>query len=324
MKRSSLLILLFVLVVSVDARELLAAEKKISIGIIYEALAASSMPLWLAEDARLFEKYGLDANVIHARGSIPVQALAGGSVEFGAFGGSLAVAAVLGGSDMVFVAAKGNFTVISFWVRKDSPLKSLDDLKGKTIGVTRPGGSTHAIARLALKNAGLAERDVKYLHHPGLPEVFASLDKGFVDTGLASAPRPGFRELVDISELKIPFLQGAIEVQSKFLQSRRETVLTFLKAYLDSIKLAKEKPELAITAIAKRLRVSPETVRTSYQPHANVLEEIPYVRRDSLQTILDLQPKETVRNVTFEKLVDNSLLQQLEDSGFVKNLYRRN
>jgi ABC-type nitrate/sulfonate/bicarbonate transport system substrate-binding protein len=143
-------------------------------------------------------------------------------------------------------------------------------------------------------------------------------------SGLASPPRPGFRELVDISELKIPFLQGAIEVQRKFLETRRETALTFLKAYVESIKLAKENPELAIRAIAKRLRVPPETVRTSYQPHANVLEEIPYVRRDPVQTIFDLYPKETVRDITFEKFVDNSLLQQLEDTGFVKNLYRRN
>jgi ABC-type nitrate/sulfonate/bicarbonate transport system substrate-binding protein len=324
MKRRRLLTVLFVLVVCFDERGLLAGEKRPSVSIIYEALAASSMTLWLAEDARLFQKYGLDANVIHARGSIPVQALVGGSVEFGAFGGSLAVAAVLGGSDLVLVAAKGNFTVISFWVRKDSPLKNLAELKGKTIGVTRPGGSTHAIARLALKNAGLTDRDVKYLHHGGLPEVFASLEKGFVDVGLASPPRQGFRELVDVSKLKIPFLQGAIEVQRNFLQNQRETVRRFLMAYLESIKLAKEEPELAISAIARRLRVSPDTVRTSYQPHANVLEEIPYVRRDSLQTILDFHPKETVRNVTYEKLVDNSLLQQLENSGFVKSLYTRN
>ena len=72
-------------------------------------------------------------------------------------------------------------------------------------------------------------------------------------------PRPGFRELVDLSSLKIPFLQGAIEVQRSFLQNRRDTVLNLLKGYIETIKLAKEKPELAIAAISKRMRVPPES-----------------------------------------------------------------
>jgi ABC-type nitrate/sulfonate/bicarbonate transport system substrate-binding protein len=295
-----------------------------SVSLIYEAIAATNATLWLAEDARLFQKYGLDAKIVHARGAIPVQALVSGSVEFGAFSGSSTVAAVLAGSDLVFVAAKGNFAVMSFWVRPDSPIKSLAELRGKTIGVTRAGSASHTIARLALKSAGLTDREVKYLHHGGLPESFASLDQGIVDASMGSPPRPGFKELVDLSSLKIPFLQGAIEVQRSFLQNRRETVINMLKAYVETIKLAKEKPGLAIAAISKRMRVPAEVIRPVYQPHENALEEIPYVRRDSVQVILDQYPKEQLKNLSFERLVDNSLLQQLEGSDFVKNLYRRN
>jgi ABC-type nitrate/sulfonate/bicarbonate transport system substrate-binding protein len=299
------------------------SEKKISVSLIYEAIAATNATLWLAEDAKLFEKYGLDAKVVHARGAVPVQAVVSGSAEFGAFSGSSAIAAVLAGSDLVFVAAKGNFAVMSFWVRRDSPIKTLANLKGKIIGVTRAGSATHTIARIALKSAGLAEREVKFLHHGGLPESFASLDQGIVDASLGSPPRPGFRELIDLSSLRIPFLQGAIELQRGFLQSRRETVINLLKGYLETIKLAKEKPELAMASISRRMRVPLELVRPAYQPHENVLEEIPYVRRDSVQVILDQYPKEQVKNLTYEKLVDNTLLQQLEESGFIRNLYRK-
>src|SRR6476469_9305176 len=66
-------------------------DKKISVSLIYEAIAATNATLWLAEDARLFEKYGLDTKVVHARGAVPVQALVSGSVEFGAFSGSSAL-----------------------------------------------------------------------------------------------------------------------------------------------------------------------------------------------------------------------------------------
>jgi hypothetical protein len=78
-----------------------------------------------------------------------------------------------------------------------------------------------------------------------------------------------------------------------------------------------------MASIAKRMRVPLEVVRPAYQPHENVLEEIPYVRRDSVQVILDQYPKEQVKNLTYEKLVDNSLLQQLEESGFIRSLYRK-
>ena len=314
-----LLLLLFVRAPLVEAQ----SEKKIPASLIYEAIAATNAVLWLAEDARLFEKYGLDMKVVHARGAVPVQALVSGSVEFGAFSGSSAVAAVLAGSDLVFVAAKGNFAVMSFWVRRDSPIKSLAELRGKTIGVTRAGSATHTIARLALKPAGLADRDVKYLHHPGLSESFVSLDRGLVDASMGSPPRPGFKELVDLSSLKIPFLQGAIEVQRAFLQSRRDTVINMLKAYIETIKLAKENPELVIAAISKRMRVPADVVRPVYHPHANVLEEMPYVRRESVQAIFDQYPKEHLKSLSFERLTDNSLLQQLESSGFVKALYKK-
>jgi len=314
-------ILLLLLLISQSA--FAQTDKKTPVSLIYEAIAATNATLWLAEDARLFEKYGLDAKIVNARGAVPVQALVSGSVEFGAFSGSSAIAAVLAGSDIVLVAAKGNFAVMSFWVRRDSPIKSLADLRGKTIGVTRAGSATHMIARLALKSAGLNEREVKFLHHGGLPESFASLDKGIVDAAMGSPPRPGFKELVDLSALKIPFLQGAIEVKRSFLQNRRDIVLNLLRAYVETIKLAKQKPELAIAAISKRMRVPVEMVKPVYQPHENVLEEIPYVRRDSVQVILDQYPKEQLKGVSYEKLVDNSLLQQLEDSGFIKNLYRK-
>ena len=296
-----------------------AAEKKIPAAVVYEAIAATNATIWLAEDLKLFDKYGLDVKVIQARGAASVQALVGGTVEFGAFGGPSAVAANLGGADLVFLAAKPNFSVISVWTRKDSTLKTLGDLKGKTLAVSRPGSATHTAARLALKRAGLADKDVKFLHHGGLPEMFASLEQGLADAAFSSPPRPGFREMIDLAALKIPYLQGAVEVQRGFLQTRRAVALNFLKAFLESLKAAKDKPELAVAAIAKRMRMKPEDIRAAYAPHERVWEEVPYVRADAVQAILDLTPGE--KNP--ERFIDNGLLKELEDSGFVRELYKR-
>jgi ABC-type nitrate/sulfonate/bicarbonate transport system substrate-binding protein len=315
------LLLLFPSIAQSQAKP--GSERKFSARVIYDALSPSNALIWLGEDLGIYEKHGLDVQVVHGRGAMTVQALVSGSVEFGAFGGPSTIAAVLSGSDLVLVAAKPNFMVMSIWTRKDAPIKSLGDLKGKTIGVSRPGSSTHTIARLALRKAGVTEKDVKFVFHGALPDIFVSLEKGLVDTGVASAPRPGFQELADLSAERIPFLQGAIQVQRGFLQSRRPVVLDFLKAYVESIKVAKEKPDLAVGSIVKRLRMKPEAARAGYRSFANVWEEVPYVRSESVQAILDLQPKEVVKNITPEKFIDNSLLKELEESGFIAELYRK-
>jgi ABC-type nitrate/sulfonate/bicarbonate transport system substrate-binding protein len=296
-----------------------AAEKKVPAAVVYEAIAATNATVWLAEDLKLFDRYGLDMKVIQARGAASVQALVAGTVEFGTFGGPSAVAANLAGADLVFLAAKPNYSVISLWTRKDSPLKTLGDLKGKTLAVSRPGSATHTAARLALRRGGLTDKDVKFLYHGGLPEMFASLEQGLADAAFSSPPRPGFREMIDLAALKIPYLQGAVEVQRGLLQTRRPLVVNFMKAFLESLKAAKDQPELAVAAIAKRMRMQPEEIRAAYAPHERVWEAVPYVRADAVQAILDLTPGE--KNP--ERFIDNGVLKELEDAGFVRELYNR-
>jgi ABC-type nitrate/sulfonate/bicarbonate transport system substrate-binding protein len=149
------------------------------------------------------------------------------------------------------------------------------------------------------------------------------LDKGLVDAGVASAPRPGFHELVDLASQRIPFLQGAIVVRRSYLQAQRPTVLNFVKAFVASMNVIKERPEVIVTSLVKHLRTRPEIAKEAYRSFAHVWEEIPYVRTESVQTILDLQPKENVKDITADRFVDNSLIKELEISGFIKSLRRR-
>lgn len=299
------------------------AAKRAPIRIIYSALTASNGPVWVAGDQRLFEKYGLDVQIVHGRGASPIQALAGGTVELGHFAGPSVIAANLGGSDLVFVGAQTNYVVLSIWTRKDSPIKSLADLAGKSIGVSAPGSATHTTTRAALRKAGVADKDMKFVHHGALPEIFVSLDRGLVDAGVASAPRPGFRELVDLATQRIPFLQGAIIVSRGYLQKERPTVLNFLKAFVEGMKISREKPDLVIASLMKHLRISEDVARGAYRSFAHVWEEVPYVRPESVQAILDFLPSEQVKGTTPDKYIDNSLIQELETSGFIKTLYRK-
>jgi ABC-type nitrate/sulfonate/bicarbonate transport system substrate-binding protein len=178
-----------------ESRAQTSVGKKTSIKIIYSALTASNAPVWVGSDQNLYEKYGLAVEVVHGRGATPIQALAGGAVQLGHFAGASVIAANLGGSDLVFVGAQSNYVVLSIWTRTDSPIKTLSGLAGRSIGVSAPGSATHTTTRAALRKAGVADKDMKFVHHGVLPEIFVSLDKGLVDAGVASAPRPGFAEL---------------------------------------------------------------------------------------------------------------------------------
>jgi NitT/TauT family transport system substrate-binding protein len=320
---SGILIFLLAQLLATALQAQSGAAKKIPIKIIYSALTASNGPVWVAGDQGLYEKYGLDVQIVHGRGASPIQALAGGSVELGHFAGASVIAANLGGSDLVFIAAQTNYVVLSIWTRKDSPIKNLAELAGKNIGVSAPGSATHTTTRAALRKAGVAEKDMKFVHHGALPEIFVSLDKGLVDAGVASAPRPNFRELVDLATQKIPFLQGAIIVNRSYLQRERSAVLNFVKAFVEAMEVCREKPDVVIASLMKHLRIPQDVARGAYRSFVNVWEEVPYVRTDSVQTILDFLPKEQVKEVTAEKYIDNSLIKELETSGFIKNLYRK-
>ncbi len=100
-------------------------------------------------------------------------------------------------------------------------------------------------------------------------------------------------------------------------------MLNFLKAFVESMKIAREKPDIVVASLMKHLRIPQDVARGAYRSFANVWEEVPYVRTDSVQAILDFLPKEQVKDITPEKYIDNSLIKELETSGFIKSLSRR-
>jgi hypothetical protein len=107
------------------------------------------------------------------------------------------------------------------------------------------------------------------------------------------------------------------------LQRERPVVVNFLKGFVEAMKVVREKPEVVTASLAKHLRIPADIARGAYRSFVNVWEEVPYVRAESVQAILDFLPKEQVKDITPEKYIDNSLIKELEASGFVKNLSRR-
>lgn len=298
------------------------AQNLRKVHVIYSAFTASHVPFWLADDYGLYQKYGLDLKLVHGRGNIPVQAMVSRSTDFGVFGGSHIVNANLNGGNLVAVAANSNIIVTAIWTRSDSELRKAEELKGKTIAVSVPGGSTYNMARIALRRFGLSEQNVKFVSNPSIREGFAALQRGLVDAAFGSAPPgPGFRLLADLAKAEIPFLLDSIVARKPSLQTDRQTIASFLKAYIEGAKLAKDNRQLAIASITKKLKVNAEVAELGYQNYVNVWPERPYVQAESIQAILDFHPHASARDSQPADFIDNSIVRDLQESGFLRSVY---
>jgi hypothetical protein len=96
-----------------------------------------------------------------------------------------------------------------------------------------------------------------------------------------------------------------------------------MKAFVEGMKISRERPDAVVASLMKHVRSPQEVARGAYRSFVNVWEEVPYVRAESVQAILDFLPREQVKNITPEKYIDNSLIRELESSGFIKTLYRK-
>jgi len=307
-----------------------AAEK---INTTYISVApASSAPVWVAKEAHLFEKNGLDATVIFISGSIRgVQAILAGEIPIGEGGGPGLTSARLAGGDVVAVA--GNINVLPYYLVAQPNIKKPEDLKGK-IGGNHIAGTTAEFAlRVALKKMGLdPAKDVNLRVIGGSIDRMVALQKGIVnftvvtEAGKAMAEKLGFPMLVDMATLQIPFPQNGVYTSSRYIRERPDIVRKYIKAYVEAIHYYKTHKEETFKILEKYSRVSDRQVlQESWDYHVRYMPEAPYPPVDGYQTILDdlaaKNPKAAQANA--KTFIDIRFVKELEDSGFIKSLYKK-
>ncbi len=132
----------------------------------------------------------------------------------------------------------------------------------------------------------------------------------------------GLRKLVDIASFKYPYPHNAIATRKSLIRRNREEIKDFLKAYLAAVKIIHEQPEIAKKALADFLQTKdPEMIEESYSSLADLFLKVPYMPEEAIGTVLSLSDKPKAASADFKDFYDNSLLKELEDSGFVKELY---
>ena len=306
---------------------LLAAEA-LSLRGVHNALGGTMTPAFVAQDLGLFTKHGLQHSLQYIAATTAVQALASGSEEIGLVGNQC-VDIGLEGADTVYIA--GTASRFIFQLYGDSAIQTVADLKGKVITATQPAASTDYAARLLLRKHGLVpDKDVKIIYAGSSPALLSMLKAGNASAGLINPPATyqaqelGMKQIVNVTELNIPFIFVAVCTTRRVLQQKSEAVSRYLRAYTEAISIILRDKETTLKIMGKNMKMdNRQWVEAVYDDLSKVLQRTPYITKAEVQAVLEVVKSPKSAQVKPEDFYDNSLLQKLDSSGFIASLYAR-
>ncbi|HKX18721.1 MAG TPA: ABC transporter substrate-binding protein [bacterium] len=304
---------------------LAGAAGNLSIKIIYAQASAAFTQLWVAQDRGFFARQGLDVGFAQVTGSAAVAALTSGEAQAMSIGGTEVADYDAAGGDLVLIAAGSNYPVFSLYVNKS--IRTIEDLAGKKIAVTRTGTSTDTTARLFLEHFGLSGK-VDIVSAGGtLSGIMAAMSAGLAAGGVLSPPttakaeEAGFKELVNGVKLGLPLVQTGLAVRRSYVAQNRDTVLRVLKAYVDAWALVRDPANAADvqSVISHYTKATPEDAAFAYKAFLPAWQaRIPRVDPRGIQNNLRFSANAQVRAMVPANLIDDSLLTELVRSGYLK------
>jgi NitT/TauT family transport system substrate-binding protein len=307
---------------------LASANDKLRIG--YGAPSVAMAVLWITQEGKLFEKNGLDVEVLYLESALVQRALIAGSITYGEMTGSLMAAPKLQGADLVMVAGFLNQLLYRLVVR--SEIKSVSELKGKRVGVSRFGAGADRATRLLLGRLGLnPEKDVVLVQVGGAPTRIAALSAGTIDATIVEPPdhkkaqEAGMRVMANMEEMNIPFQHTGLVTTRTQLAKAPDISRRVVKSFIDGIQLANRNPEIAKRAFRKHLRLQQERdLDDAYQVLRSFLPKKPYPTLEGFRAVLlelaDHLP--AAKSADPKDFIDTRFLEELDRSGYIDGLYR--
>jgi NitT/TauT family transport system substrate-binding protein len=308
------------------------AQAQEKIKIAYSSTDTLNQIWTIAQDAGFYKKNGLDVDLVYIGSTtVGIAAIMAQDIQVGNAAGSGVANANVRGADTVSVACTIN--VLAYELVVLDSIKAAEDLKGKSIGISRFGSVSDVAARELLKGLGLRPmEDVKILQVGGASERAAGFSRGVI-AGFPSPPGnvhliPGglpHRILANMGDLKKPYpLPFICAVTTKsYLAKNRSTVKRVVMALIEASHFFKTNKEGAQKIIAKYLRGANKAyLDSAYESTAKILERVPYTTREGMQIQLDDALKLAPGSkVTVDSLIDDSIVRELEKEGFIDRVY---
>jgi ABC-type nitrate/sulfonate/bicarbonate transport system substrate-binding protein len=202
---------------------------------------------------------------------------------------------------------------------------SIADLKGKVVAVTQPAASTDYAMRIVLKRNCLEpDKDVKIMYAQDITNVLNSVSVGNAAAGVMSAPTSlkaaaaGIKPILNITDLKIPFLFTGVLSSPKVLREKNEALTRFLRGYIEALALIRKDKETTMKAMGKYLKTTDrEVLESVYEDYKDVFPKVPLMTAAEVKAVLDVAKSAKARQMKPEEFYDNGLVQKIQASGFI-------
>ena len=303
--------------------------KKIRVGV--SAVSMGNIILYVMKEAKLYEKHGLDAEVITMNGSgISSKALISGGIDIAPIATPTVINANLAGADMQILGHTLPGVVHALMVKPE--IKRVEDLKGKKVAVSSLGSLTDFLVRYIARKKGLnPDRDVTLIQTGGDADRIIALSSGVVEGAALSHPaygkaqKLGFPMLWDSAkEVNYPWIE--ITTRRAIIKSNRDMVMNYMKAHLEGIAVFKRDRDLGKRVIKKTLRVDDEDlVNESYEIFSKAFIPTPYPNLAGMKTSYEYvaASRPDVWKHKPEEFADSSFVTELDKSGYIKSLYEK-
>ena len=320
---------IYALCMSLAAVPLQAAPEKINAS--YGAISGSMAPIWVAKEARLFEKQGFDLNLVYIPGGPrSIMSLIGNSIQFVNHSGMPALEAYQRGADTALIASSMNQLEHAIIAQKN--ITNVEQLRGKVLGISALASLTDILMREGLRLNGISDKEVTILPVGDESGRLNSLQIGRVQAVIISgiqrltAIKMGFKLLIDFSKLPIEVSGSSILVRRSYALKNQDITLRFLKAWIEAVYLFKAKPEFSIGVLSKYVaNKDPEVLNAIYELNKERLsiKPIPYVRVVKSMMSLLARTRPDLPSASPEGFAEARFVNELESTGFFEEMNRQ-
>jgi NitT/TauT family transport system substrate-binding protein len=297
----------------------------------YPSPSASFYPLFATKEAGLLEKYGFDPEMVYVQGVQLIQVHVSGQLDISSVSSVVYMQASVEGADLVQVASSIDNQLMKLMVHPG--ISKPQDLKGKTLAVTRFGSLTDLLVRPALKNWGLEPlKDVKLIQIGRMPDIATAISQRSVDGGVISFPtsvqaeKMNIKTLLDFADSGFEIPATTVVVSRRYGKAHRDVILRFLKAYIEGTHRLLTDRELGIRALRRYGGVNDrDMLATTYDLFTSrYIKKIPKISikgvENSLSLIAENNPKAKSRKP--EEFMDTSFMDELESTGFINSVWK--
>jgi ABC-type nitrate/sulfonate/bicarbonate transport system substrate-binding protein len=294
------------------ARSLAQMEK---IKIVYASRSLPFFSAFVAKEMNFYQKHGLEVELVQVAPRIALTALATNQVDYSMNIGSTMRAAMRG----LPVRAVASSTVAPFFALV-SKEKSVQDLKGKLLGVTDPGGTNYQVTKLILQHYGLVPlKDVQLLTIGEEKLLLDAMIAGRIAGAAISPPWPfeaerhGFKILVKASDVaQFPFVGPTVHVDK--IKNQREQIKKVIRAELEALRFIRERRQESIDMITRLFKMDKDIAQKSYDFTASFFSKDARIQPDAVKRLIALEREagNIKEDVDVSQVADLSLVEEVQ------------